>query len=97
MALLIYVFIAAAGFFALMHLLYYILIFSKFSYHKNIAQSEPNNVPITVIITVKNELKNLKDIIPAVLAQKHPNFEIIVTFKFDKYNFKLDTCLLFKR
>lgn len=36
------------------------------------------NVPISVIISARNEAKNLRDFLPLVLQQNYPDFEVVV-------------------
>jgi biofilm PGA synthesis N-glycosyltransferase PgaC len=36
------------------------------------------NLPVSVIISARNEVKNLRENLPAILEQNYPNFEVIV-------------------
>lgn len=58
-------------------LVYYGLVFSKFSFQKpQTAQS--NFQPVSIIICAKNEAENLKVFLPAILAQDYPVFEVVL-------------------
>ena len=58
-------------------LFYYGIIFTKFSFAK-ITYPKEKNIAISVLICAKNEAKNVKKNIPLILAQKYPNFEIVL-------------------
>src|SRR5690606_29597207 len=40
--------------------------------------SAPKNLPVSVIICAKNEAENLRNFLPLILAQDHPDFEVVV-------------------
>lgn len=61
----------------LIQISFYIIIFGKFSFKKNI-KAEPNSFPISVIVCAKNEAENLEKHLPFILQQDYPNFEIIL-------------------
>jgi len=58
-------------------ILYYTLIFSRFSYAKEQPKLK-QNIPISVLIACKDEAENIKENIPKLLNQDYPNFEIIL-------------------
>ncbi|MBR9860964.1 glycosyltransferase [bacterium] len=66
----------AVGFFALVLILYYLLIFTKLASYKPAPDS--NCPPVSVIIAAKNERKNLEVFLPKILNQDYPEFEVIV-------------------
>lgn len=55
---------------------YYLFIFLKLNFQKK--KYTEFNKPISIIICAKNELKNLKENLPDILAQNYFNFEVIV-------------------
>lgn len=61
---------------SLLNLCYYFGFF-KFSLVKSVSHSSPI-LPVSVIICAKNEEENLRKFIPSILAQNHPNFEVIL-------------------
>jgi glycosyltransferase involved in cell wall biosynthesis len=71
--ILLYVFIAITS----IQLIYFLLIFSRFSFAKNNNKVE-TKLPISVIICAKNEADNLKKNLPLILEQKYSDFEIIL-------------------
>ncbi|PHS06346.1 MAG: glycosyl transferase family 2 [Kordia sp.] len=71
--ILLYAFIAITS----IQLIYFLLIFSRFSFAKK-KKTKQNNIPISVLICAKNEAKNLKTFLPSIINQKHTNFEIIL-------------------
>lgn len=58
-------------------LVYYGLVFSKFSFQKT-QTPQSNFQPVSVIICAKNEAENLKAFLPAILAQDYPVFEVVL-------------------
>ncbi|WP_029038402.1 glycosyltransferase [Salinimicrobium xinjiangense] len=61
----------------LINLLYY-LGFFKFAFARTIQNPTQKNLPVSVIICAKNEAENLRNFLPLILAQDHPNFEVVV-------------------
>jgi len=57
--------------------LYYVLIFGKFSFAKAPTAS-PKRIPISVIVCAKNEEENVRNLIPLLIAQDYPQFEIVL-------------------
>src|SRR5437763_956447 len=70
--------------FALIHLFYYLFIFSRFAFHNKPDFQEDEkwktgmNPPVSVIICAKNEAVNLRKNLPSFLDQSYPDFEVIV-------------------
>lgn len=56
---------------------YYLGIFSRFSFIKN-TPITPKRIPVSVIVCAKNEAENVSKLIPKLLAQNYPNFEIVL-------------------
>ena len=56
---------------------YYILIFGKFAFYKSSKQNN-QNFNISVIVCAKNEEENLKKLLPLLITQDYPNFEIVL-------------------
>jgi cellulose synthase/poly-beta-1,6-N-acetylglucosamine synthase-like glycosyltransferase len=61
----------------IIQIIYYLLIFGKFSFHKKQSQT-PKNISISVIVCAKNEAKKLKKFLPSILAQDYSNFEVVL-------------------
>ncbi|NAS29608.1 glycosyltransferase [Flavobacteriaceae bacterium R38] len=73
--LLLYIYIAVV----VIQLLFFLLIFRTFAFHKEMQSSIPDSFPpVSVIICAKNEAQNLKDNLPSVLNQEYPEFQIIL-------------------
>lgn len=70
------VFIAFAAI-GLVNLCYY-LGFFKFAFSKPEDQEEKSSFPVSVIICAKNEAENLRNFLPLILSQNHPDFEVVV-------------------
>lgn len=51
--------------------------FSKVTFFKP-KSFEKNVTPVSVIVCAKNEAENLKELVPQLLSQNHPDFEIIL-------------------
>ena len=75
--MLLYILFYAFLFIVAIQLLFYLFLFSKFSFAKN-KHKKQFNLPISVIIAAKNEAENLKENLPFVLNQKYSDFEVIV-------------------
>lgn len=61
----------------LINLCYY-LGFFKFALAPAGTPPSPKNLPVSVIICAKNEAENLRNFLPLILAQDHPEFEVVV-------------------
>lgn len=61
---------------SLINILYYLGYFSFASANNN--NPESSKIPVSVIICAKNEAENLKQFIPSILAQKYPDFEVVL-------------------
>lgn len=55
---------------------YWLVCFIGILSHKNGPSTTIN--PVSVIVCAHNELENLKTLIPKLLAQNHPNFELVI-------------------
>lgn len=60
-----------------LHTCFYAFIFSFFNFSK-IKKTKNTTIPISVIVCAKNEAHNLKKLIPKLIEQEYPNFEIIL-------------------
>jgi len=56
----------------------YYLLFSKFSLLKQKISTNKETYPVSLIVCAKNEAENLRKNIPLYLAQKYPDFELIL-------------------
>jgi len=48
------------------------------TFSKKLPQKEPQSLPVSVIVCAHDEQENLKELIPTLLAQDHPTFEIVI-------------------
>ena len=70
--------------FFIVQLIYYLYLFRKpYQHLVNIDKAdedmnETNSIGVSVIITAKNEAKNLKKNLPFILNQDYPNFQVVV-------------------
>lgn len=62
--------------FVLLNIIYY-FFFARLGFSK-ITDLVPSKEPVSVIVCSKNEQENLKELVPSLLQQDHPNFEIIL-------------------
>ncbi len=76
--LIIWGLIGLMGFCACVQLGYYVFVFSKFGFHKAEKPTYNLKIPVSVIISSKNEIRNLQEFLPLILAQNYPDFEVIV-------------------
>ncbi|MBL4605658.1 MAG: glycosyltransferase [Flavobacteriaceae bacterium] len=70
---LFYIFVAVTG----VQLCYY-LSFLSFAFHKTHHKEEETSHPVSVIICAKNEAENLEKLIPLLLKQSYPKFELVI-------------------
>lgn len=61
----------------LVNLCYYFGFF-KFAFSTSENDGTKENLPVSIIICAKNEAENLRRFLPQVLAQDHPEFEVIL-------------------
>lgn len=78
MTIIFWVIIGAFVFFTFVQAIYYLFIYSKFAFDKPTDFTNNNLPPVSVIISAKNELKNLKEFLPLILSQNYPDFEVLV-------------------
>ena len=57
--------------------LYYIVVFGKFSFAKH-QTAAPKRIAISVIVCAKNEEENVRTLIPRLVEQNFPQFEIVL-------------------
>jgi len=62
----------------LIQLFYYLFIYSKLLTKKTQQPENTVQFPVSVVISARNEAKNLETFLPSVLEQKYPKFEVIV-------------------
>ncbi|RYE13118.1 MAG: glycosyltransferase, partial [Sphingobacteriales bacterium] len=51
---------------------------SKLAYYKPLQQLQPVNIPVSVIISARNEHDNLAYNLPIILEQNYADFEVVV-------------------
>ncbi|HET7361878.1 MAG TPA: glycosyltransferase [Salinimicrobium sp.] len=61
----------------LVNLCFYFAFF-KFSFSKEEGTRTNNPFPVSVVICAKNEAENLRNFVPYILGQNHPNFELVL-------------------
>ena len=71
---IIYIFVGSV----LIQLLYWLGIFSKLAFYKEIPHQTAPPQGVSVIVCAWNELENLQKLIPVLLNQKHSEFELII-------------------
>lgn len=71
--ILFYFFIAVVT----IQVIYYLFIFGKFSFAKP-EENKIKHIPISVLVCAKNEEENLKKLIPLLINQNYPSFEIVI-------------------
>ncbi len=62
----------------IIQIIYYLAIYGKLLNTKSAKNENKTQLPISVVISAKNEAKNLERFLPLVLEQDYPNFEVIV-------------------
>jgi len=58
------------------HSIYYFFVFGFFNVSKK--KEQKNTPPVSVLICAKNEADNLKKLLPKLVKQQYPNFEIVL-------------------
>lgn len=66
------------GFLFLIQLIYHFVVFRKMASYKASTLKEQNWQPVSVIVCARNEKENLEKLIPVILEQNYPNFELII-------------------
>ncbi|OFZ27362.1 MAG: hypothetical protein A3D92_08885 [Bacteroidetes bacterium RIFCSPHIGHO2_02_FULL_44_7] len=62
---------------AFVQLLFVLLIYSRFAFHKD-KKTEGSLPPVSIVIAARNESENLFKHLPFILEQDYPEFEVIV-------------------
>ncbi|MDR2972254.1 MAG: glycosyltransferase [Bacteroidales bacterium] len=70
--------IVVFGIVILLQILYYITIFSRFSFHKQKLIEKKENPFVSIVIVAKNDAHNLIKTLPEILSQEYPYFEVVV-------------------
>lgn len=78
MNIIIWALLGTLAFFVLVQSIYYLFVFSKFAFDKPLNIMNSDLPPVSVIISAKNEITNLREFLPLVLAQQYPDFEVLV-------------------
>jgi poly-beta-1,6-N-acetyl-D-glucosamine synthase len=63
---------------AVIHLLYYFIVFSKLAFYKGNPEKHNEKQPVSIIIAAHNEDYNLQKNLPSLLNQSYRNFEVVV-------------------
>jgi len=62
----------------LLQILYYVTLFFRFSFHKPKATEPQANLPVSIVITAKNDAHLLIKTLPEIFNQDYPQFEVVV-------------------
>lgn len=62
----------------LFQLYYYLFVFTKLTSYKVVETVNNENPPISVIVSARNEAKNLVLLVPQLFNQNYPNFEVVI-------------------
>ncbi len=63
---------------ALLVQLFYLILIAKFIFGKRKRTGSENQPSVSIIVTSRNYLSHLEDLIPALLEQDYPDFEVVV-------------------
>ena len=63
---------------ALVQVIWLFALLLKPLLHTEIEKAETSHVPVSVIVVAKNEKENLQELLPQILEQDYPSFELIV-------------------
>lgn len=74
--ILLILFIAFLVFFAI-QFIYQSVVFSRFSFVQP-KKDTPKSIPVSVLVCAKNEYENLKKILPILVSQNYPNYELVL-------------------
>ncbi|RZJ73425.1 MAG: glycosyltransferase [Flavobacterium sp.] len=61
----------------LLQIAYYIGLFGKFSFAK-LKAANPKKIPVSVIVCAKNEAERMRHLVPLLINQNYPDFEIVL-------------------
>jgi glycosyltransferase involved in cell wall biosynthesis len=75
---LFYVLLLGASFFACVQILYFIFIYLRLVFYKNKKKNSSSSEPVSIVIAARNELENLKILLPILTHQNYPEYEIII-------------------
>ncbi len=70
-----------AGFYLLLfviQMVYFWVLFSRLAFYHKKQQKSNQYPPVSVVIAAKDECRNLKNNLPAILEQDYPGFEVVV-------------------
>jgi len=70
--------IATFGMVALLQILYYVILFFRFSFHKQKVFEAQNTPPVSIVIVAKNDAHLLIKTLPEFLTQEYPQFEVVI-------------------
>ena len=78
MTIFIWALLGVLAFFAIIQIAYYLFVFTKLAFDKPTNIKNSDLPPVSVIISAKNEVNNLREFLPIILSQNYPNFEVLV-------------------
>jgi cellulose synthase/poly-beta-1,6-N-acetylglucosamine synthase-like glycosyltransferase len=65
-------------FFAFLQLFWIIFFYARLAFHKEKETTTDKQIPVSVIIAARNEEDNLFHLLPKILTQDYPDYEVIV-------------------
>ncbi len=63
---------------SLIQLLYYYVIYGKFTFHRKNPAISLRDIPLSVVIVVRDNASQILQSLPNLLSQQYPNYEIVV-------------------
>jgi biofilm PGA synthesis N-glycosyltransferase PgaC len=70
--------LSALAFFAVLQLLYHFLLYGKLLKKMDFRLEEQDWQPVTIVVCARSEYDNLQRLVPALLEQNYPEFEIVL-------------------
>lgn len=70
--------LAVFGVVVLIQLFFYLFRFGRVAWYKKPATAPRPQVPVTILVSAHNESPNLRKLLPRLLEQDYPNFEILI-------------------
>ncbi len=62
----------------LLQLLYYFALYARFAFSRKKKAAAPQQVPVSVIVVVKDAANSLLKFLPRMMSQQYPQFELVV-------------------
>ena len=62
----------------LIQVLYYLFFYGRIFFYRENSDISDVNEPVSIIVCARNEAENLRSNLPAVVAQKYPDYEVVI-------------------